>query len=71
MDQTRRDAINEKTIKYWFDLFNTTRLAYNIANDDIYNIDEKGYMKGVGDKTKVIVPVNELEAFSAQLGNRE
>jgi hypothetical protein len=47
------------------------RLLYNIDNSDIYNIDEKRYMKGIDDNTKVFVPRFEAEAFSAQPGNRE
>jgi DDE superfamily endonuclease len=34
-------------------------------------MDEKGFMKGVGDGSKVIIPSSEMEAFSVQLGNRE
>ena len=34
-------------------------------------MDEKGFMKGIGDDAKVIIPVSEEEAFSIQLGNRE
>jgi len=41
---------------YRFELYQTTRLKYAIADDDIYNMDEKGCMKGIGDNTKVIVP---------------
>ena len=56
MDQARQDAMDKKTVQHWFDLFNTTRLIYNITDDDSYNMDEKGCMKGVGDNTNVIVP---------------
>lgn len=34
-------------------------------------MDEKGFMKGVGDGSKVIIPSSEMEAFSVQPGNRE
>jgi DDE superfamily endonuclease len=44
---------------------------YDIHEDDIYNMDEKGCMKGIGDNFKVFVPRSEFEAFSIQPGNRE
>jgi hypothetical protein len=47
------------------------RLLYNINDSDIYNMDDKGYIKGIGNNTKVFVPRVEAEAFSAQPGNRE
>ena len=34
-------------------------------------MDEKGFMKGIGDDPKVLIPVTEQEAFSIQPGNRE
>jgi hypothetical protein len=34
-------------------------------------MDEKGFMKGIGDDSKVLVPVTEEEVFSIQPGNRE
>lgn len=38
---------------------------------DQYNMDEKGFMKGIGDDAKVLVPVTEEEGFSIQPGNKE
>lgn len=49
----------------------TTRLKYDIANEDIYNMDEKGVMKGIGDSAKVIISRKDKEAFTNQPGNRE
>lgn len=72
MDQSRKDALDHQTADQWFKLFQTTRLAYSIADDDIYNMDEKGCMKGMGDNTVVIVPRRKLEVPSSiQPGNRE
>ena len=71
IDQSRKDATNYETARKWFDLYKTTRLLYNIDDHDIYNMDEKGCMKGIGENIKVFVPRSELEVFSAQPGNRE
>jgi len=40
-----------------------------VADDDTYNMDEKGCMKGVSDTFTVIVPCEEAESFSNQPGN--
>jgi hypothetical protein len=34
-------------------------------------MDEKGFAMGVGDNGKVLIPVEEVEAFSAEPGNRD
>jgi hypothetical protein len=49
MDQSRKGALDNKTLQHWFELYQTTRLKYNIAEEDIYNMDEKGCMMGQGD----------------------
>ena len=41
------------------------------SDEDRYNMDEKGLMKGIGDDAKVLVPVTEEGVFSIQPGNRE
>ena len=71
LDQSRKDASTYDILKRWFDLFQTARLCYNVADEDIYNMDEKGIMKGLGDNAKVIVSRHEKEAFAVQPGNRE
>lgn len=53
------------------ELFQTTQLLYAIADDDIWNMDEKGVMKGVGDNSRIIIPRNDPHANSIQPGNRE
>ena len=71
MDQHRKDASEYQTIDNWFKLFQSTYLKYGISDEDIYNIDEKGFIKGIRDDAKVIIPRKEAEALSIQPGNRE
>jgi len=52
-------------------LYKETCAAFGISDEDQYNMDEKGFMKGIGDDAKVIIPVTEEEVFSVQPGNRE
>ena len=71
LDQQRKDAGEIGSMEKWFELFKDTYLQYGIAGEDIYNMDEKGFMKGIGDDAKVIIPRSELIAISCQPGNRE
>ncbi len=71
LDQARKDAVNHATLEQWFKLYEQTCIRYGISASDQYNMDEKGFMKGIGDDPKVIIPVNEEEAWSNQPGNRE
>lgn len=69
MDQARKDAIDLPTLENWFKLYSNIRQTYSIPDQDVYNMDEKGCMKGIGDRSKVIVPRYCKEAFSTQPGN--
>ena len=71
LDQTRKDAITIKTLQDWFNLFQRTYQQYRVVQEDVYNMDEKGLMKGIGDDTKVIVSKEEIASYSIQPGNRE
>jgi hypothetical protein len=71
LDQCRQDASQHSILSAWFDLYKKAFSDYEVLKEDEYNMDEKGFMKGIGDDSKVIVPVEEMEAFSVQPGNRE
>lgn len=71
LDQSRKDATDHNILQEWFKLYNEVCAIYGIANEDKYNMDEKGFSKGIGDNAKVLIPVTEEEAFSIQPGNRE
>jgi hypothetical protein len=71
LDQSRKDATNYETASKWFNLYQTIKALYDIDDDDTYNMDEKGCMRGIGENVKVLVPRSEAEAFSIQPGNRE
>jgi hypothetical protein len=59
------------TLQDWFKLYRETCATFGISDEDQYNMDEKGFMKGIGDDVKVLVPVTEEEVFSIQPGNKE
>jgi len=70
-DQVRSDAENIDAIRRWFSLFEQVVTDNGIAQEDMYNMDEKGFMKGIGEEVKVVIPRREEEAIPCQLGNRE
>lgn len=71
LDQSRKDASDYQTLREWFELYQTIRLQYNIAEEDTYNMDEKGCMKGIGDNSKVLISRAESKASTIQPGNRD
>jgi hypothetical protein len=50
-------------------LYRETYSAFGILPNGQYNMDKKGFMKGVGDDAKVIILVNKDKSFSSQPGN--
>lgn len=71
LNQQRKDNVNQQVITEWFQLYTLTLITYGITENDTYNINEKGVMKGIGDNAKVIISKAESQAFSNQPGNRE
>jgi hypothetical protein len=71
IDKQRVWAENADSWIEWFRRFQTTRAKWGIIDPDIYNMDESGASIGVEQKSKVILPKEEKEAFAKQDGNRE
>ena len=71
IDQQRAFTNNPSLIYHWFQLFSETKARYNIADEDVWNIDEKGYMMGVSAGAKVVLHRSIKEAFTSMPGNRE
>ena len=55
LDQDRLFAENEEIFQHWFDLFLSTKQKHGILDEDIYNMDEKGFMMGVAGSAKVVI----------------
>jgi hypothetical protein len=64
LDQSRKEATAYSTLQSWFKLYPETCVTFGISDEDQYNMDEKGFIKGIGDDVKVLVPVTEEEVFS-------
>ena len=56
----------------WFDLFLKQKTQYQVHDDDVYNMDEKGVALGVAGKQRVIIPKTEKNPHtSGGSGSRE
>ena len=71
LDQARKDASDIETLEGWFNLYKDICAQYGILVEHQYNMDEKGFMRGAGLNSKVIIPVEEEDAWSIQPGDRE
>src|SRR5450432_3355951 len=71
LDRNRFTAQDPIIISEWFKLYKDTIEEYNIQSNDIYNIDEKGFMVGMLQKTKVIISKYEMAKYMIEPGNRE
>jgi hypothetical protein len=54
IDRHRASAMKVTVAKQWFDLFHRIRTEHSITDENIYNIDEKGFMIEAIQKTYVL-----------------
>ena len=54
LERQRAYANDPKTINDYFRKYNRIRIQHAIEPEDIYNLDEKGFMMGMSAKTKVV-----------------
>jgi DDE superfamily endonuclease/helix-turn-helix, Psq domain len=72
LDRSRASTMLKKEIfEEYFELYNSLRQKYNILDQDLYNMDEKGFLMGAIQRSHVVIPVHEREAFLRQDGSRE
>ncbi|SPO24922.1 related to transposase [Ustilago trichophora] len=72
LDNARLTGTDEASIQQWFTQLAAILREYNVSSTNIYNMDETGFMFGVGGREQVVVPSGDQAAsFKAQPGNRE
>jgi hypothetical protein len=71
IDHNRTAAADEAQIRRHFKLFKKTKEKFNIHDDDVYNMDEKGCAMGVIGKLKVVVSRSTKNVHLTQPGDRE
>jgi hypothetical protein len=55
LDQERHWSSDSTIFVQWFDLMRKTMIKYNIASEDVYNMNEKRYMMNVSEKTQWVI----------------
>jgi hypothetical protein len=64
LNRTRASAMLKiETFIEYFELYNSLCQQYNIAPQDTYNMDEKGFYMRAIQRAYVLIPVGEREAF--------
>lgn len=63
LNKSRALAGDKEKIRHYFALFKKTKKEYNIRDNDMYNIDEKGVMIGVLAKLRVVVSHSQKKPF--------
>ncbi len=69
LDQEQFLAQNWDLIQEWFDLYPSIKAQYDILDEDIYNMDENGYMMGIAGSSKVVFSKYQKQAFINQADN--
>ncbi|SJX65021.1 related to transposase [Sporisorium reilianum f. sp. reilianum] len=63
---------DEKSIRDWFGWFQNAISEYKISSNNIFNMDETGFVFGLGSSQQVIVPGSDpASQFKAQPGNHQ
>ena len=71
LDKNRFSAQNPIIIKDWFNLFSRIKSEFNVHLSNIYNIDEKGFIVGMLQCTKVVISKYEIAKYIVEPSNRE
>ena len=60
LDKERAFAQDPEILDAWFELFDNLKKKYGVELEDIWNMDEKGFMQGVIAKLKAMIAKYEL-----------
>lgn len=71
LEQCRARALNEHVVREYFNILNELITKYNIPPENIYNMDEKGILLGVGKRTAAFVDRDQKTLYQVEDGNRE
>ena len=70
LDKERAIAQDPQILTNWFSTFTAARQQHSIPWENIYNMDEKGFLMSYIQKVKVVIPRHE-RSYMTQPGNRE
>ncbi|KAK0461869.1 uncharacterized protein EV420DRAFT_1477588 [Desarmillaria tabescens] len=71
LEKCRAQALNPATTTEFFKLLKEISEKYDIAQENIYNMDEKGIQLGIGKRVLALVDRDQKEVYQVEDGNRE
>ena len=71
LEKCRATNLNRPTVNNFYDIYDDLITKYNIPQENIYNMDEKGVQLGVGKRVAAIVDRDQKAVYSVEDGDRE
>lgn len=71
LEKCRAQALNETAVNGFFDILGEMLEKYDIPEENIYNMDEKGIQLGIGRKVLALVDRDQKVVQQVEDGNRE
>ena len=71
IDKERTNAKDYSKLSRWFELYSRLKAEHSIEEEDIYNMDEKGFLQGAIAKMRVMIHKEETQQHVTQDSNRE
>ncbi|KAJ3484616.1 hypothetical protein NLI96_g5517 [Meripilus lineatus] len=71
LEACRANSLNRTLVREYFDILNELITTYHIPPENIYNMDEKGLLLGIGKRVAAIVDRDQKTVYSVEDGNRE
>ena len=71
LESCRAQALNRTVVREYFHLIHELIAQYHIPAENIYNMDEKGLLLGIGERTRVFVDRTQKTINQVEDGNRE
>jgi hypothetical protein len=71
LEQCRAQSLNATAVAGFFEVLDNAIEKYNIPEENIYNMDEKGLQLGIGKRVLALVDRNQHTVQKVQDGNKE
>lgn len=71
LEKCRAQSLNEAAVKEFYNVLGELLEQYNIPEENIYNMDEKGIQLGIGQKVLALVDRDQKVVQQVEDGNRE
>ena len=71
LDKERALATTPGILNYWFNLYHDVKTEFGVTDENVWNMDEKGFLQGQQGKIKVLLNKYLAKKSMTQCGNRE